>query len=145
MATALTNWGPFADMADLRRRFDRLFEETGDESGAWLPSVDLIRSEQGLTLKADLPGLKPDEVSIEVDDGILSVSGEHSEETKSEQERFMRRERRTGAFRRSMALPEGIDADQIEAAFRDGVLEVTIPLPEKEEARGPVKITPKAE
>lgn len=143
MATALTSWGPFSDVAELRRRFDRLFEEPGDDAGTWFPSVDLVRSDQDLTLKADLPGLTSDEVQIEVDDGILTVSGEHTEELKSEKEHYMRRERRSGAFRRSMALPEGVEADQIEAEFHEGVLEVKIPLPEKGGERGPVKITPK--
>jgi len=145
MATTLTTWRPFSELAELRQRFDRLFEETENGGRAWAPSIDLVRSEGELVLKVDLPGITSEDVEIEVSDGVLTVSGEHSEEHGAEGERYMRRERRTGSFKRSMALPEGIDADQIEATCRDGLLEVRIPLPEVEgEAGEKVTIKPKA-
>jgi HSP20 family protein len=145
MATTLTTWRPFSELGELRRRFDHLFEEMESGGRGWSPAVDLIRGEGHLTLKADVPGLTPDEVELKVEDGVLTVSGEHSEEHEEKQERYVRRERRRGSFSRSMTLPEGVEPEQIEAACKDGVLEVQIPLPAAEEkAKEPVRITPKA-
>jgi HSP20 family protein len=145
MAKTLGTWNPFTDLADLRRRFDRFLEEMESGERAWSPSVDLIRGEDSLTLKADLPGITPEEVEIEVADGVLTVTGEHTEEHEEKEERYVRRERRSGSFHRSMALPEGVEPDQIEATCKDGVLEVKIPLPAEEKAKGTVKITPKVD
>lgn len=88
--------------------------------------------------------IKPEEVKITVEDDVLTVSGEHTEETEEEGENYMRRERRRGSFSRSMSLPSGVKAEDIEVTTEDGVLEVTIPLPEAEQ-RKPVEITPNAE
>jgi HSP20 family protein len=107
--------------------------------------VDVIRGEDRLTVRADVPGMTPDEVEIKVEDGVLTVSGEHSEGHEEEKERYVRREHRSGSFSRSMTLPDGVDPEQIETTCKDGVLEVQIPLPAAEEkAKEPVKITPKA-
>jgi HSP20 family protein len=94
----------------------------------------VVKREGEMVLKTDLPGVKPDEINVEVEDGVLTVSGEHEERTEEERERYLRRERRYGSFSRSMALPEGVDADAIEANTTDGVLELRIPLPKPEEA-----------
>lgn len=91
---------------------------------------------------ADFGELRPDDVKITVEDDVLTVSGEHTEETEEEGESYMRRERRRGSFSRSMSLPSGVKAEDIEATTEDGVLEVTIPLPEAEQSK-PVEITPK--
>ena len=86
-------------------------------------------------------GIKPEEVKIEVEDDILTVSGQH-EDTKEEKDKnFLRRERRYGSFSRAMALPAGVDPKQIKATTRDGVVEVTVPLPKQPEKRK-VEITP---
>lgn len=147
MASSLTQWRPFSDLEELRNRFDRLFEEIGNgERRTWTPSLDLVREKDRLTLKVDLPGIKPEEVEIKVDDGLLTVSGEHTEETEERRGEYLRHERRSGSFKRSMSLPEGIDPKKIEATTKDGVLEVTIPVPEAEKkAEETVTIKPKAE
>jgi HSP20 family protein len=143
MPGALTRWEPFAELGDLRSRFDRLFEEIGDGGRGWTPAIDVVRDNGDLVVRADLPGIKPEEVTIEVEDDILTVSGQH-EETKEEKEKdFLRRERRYGSFSRSVALPRGVEPDKIKATTKDGVVEVTIPLP-KESKKGRVEITPKA-
>src|SRR5680860_1045734 len=108
MATELTEWRPFSDFAELRHRLDQAFRDLSDGSRqGWTPSVDLIRRDDSLVLRADIPGIKPDEVKIEVEDNVLTVSGEHSEEKEDKKERYMRRERRYGFFSRSMVLPTG--------------------------------------
>jgi len=143
MPAALTRWEPFAELGELRGRFDRLFGELGDARGAWAPAIDVVRDNGDLVVRADVPGLKPDEVKIEVEDNILTVSGEH-EDTKEEKEAdYLRRERRYGSFSRSVALPPGVDPKQIKATTGNGVVEVKIPLP-KEPEKKRVEIKPRA-
>lgn len=144
MAKDVTVLRPFADFGELRHRVEEMFREMGAGSeGGWTPSLDVIRKNGTVVMRADLPGIKPDEVKITVEDDVLTVSGEHQETTEEEQDDYMRRERRYGSFSRSMSLPSGVKADEIEATTENGVLEVTIPLPEAEEKR-PVEIKPKS-
>jgi HSP20 family protein len=134
MPGTLTRWDPFTELGELRSRFDRLFDEWLDgHERAWTPAIDVVREDGHLVLRADLPGIKPEEVKLEVEDDILTVWGEHQEskEQKDKDKDYVRRERRYGSFRRSMALPTGVDATKITANTHDGVVEVTIPLPEK--------------
>ena len=100
-----------------------------------------VREDDHLVVRADLPGLKPEEVKIEVEDDILTVSGEHRESKVEKDKRYVRRERRYGSFSRSMTLPKGITAKDIKARTHNGVVEVTIPLP-KEVKKEAVTITP---
>ena len=142
MPGTLTRWDPFAELGELRSRFDRMFEDWLDgRERAWTPAIDVVREDGHLVVRADLPGIKPEEVKIEVEDDILTISGEHEERSEKKDKGYVRRERRYGSFSRSMALPAGVDAKKIEASTRDGVVEVTIPLPE-EASKGPVRITP---
>lgn len=149
MATkTMARWRPFAEFADLRSRLDRLFEDVGLERAnggirAWSPEVDLIKKDGQLVLRVDCPGIEPEEIKAEVEDDILTVSGEHEETQEEEKENYMRRERRFGAFSRSIPLPAGADAEKVDATCQDGVLEVTVPLP-KEAEKSRVEITPKA-
>jgi HSP20 family protein len=144
MTTGLARWDPFAELADLRTRFDRVFTEVADRrEHAWTPAIDLVRDNGNLVLRADIPGITPDEVKIEIENDVLTVSGEHEERKEEKDKGYVRRERRFGSFSRSLALPSGVEAKNIKAETRDGVLEVTIPLPE-ESHKETVKITPTA-
>jgi HSP20 family protein len=138
MATTLTRWRPFAELELLRSRMDRLFD---DAMGAWTPAIDVQRDDDKLIVRADVPGIKPDEITVEVDEGLLTLSGEHEETEEEKGTDFVRRERRYGSFRRAIALPRNVDADAITAVTQDGVLEVTVPLPSEEQA-APKVITP---
>lgn len=134
MPGRLIRWEPFAEMNELRGRVDRMFGElTGSQEGAWAPAIDVVRQEGNLVLRADIPGIKPDEVKIEVENQILTVSGEHDETSEEKEKDYLRRERRYGSFSRSLALPAGVDPQAIVAKTRDGVVEVTIPLPKEPE------------
>jgi HSP20 family protein len=145
MATAMARWRPFAEMEDLRKRLDRVFEDVGNgRAREWSLAIDLIDRGDHYVLRADVPGLKPDEVKIEVEDDVLTVSAEHEEREEEKKDNFVRRERHYGAFSRSVTLPKGVSADQVDASCHDGVLEVSIPKP-KEEERKAVTITPKAD
>ena len=105
-------------------------------------AIHVMRRDDALVVRADLPGLTPAAVSIEVEDGVLIVPGEHQEDrSDSDGGRCVRRERRFGAFSRSIAVPSGVDAQAIKARTRDGVVEVIVPLPSGA-ATQKVEITP---
>ena len=143
MAGTLTRWDPFAELSELRTRFDRMFDQFDGRERVWTPAIDVVRDDGNLVIHAELPGIKPEEVKIEVEDDILTVSGEHEERKDEKEKSYVRRERRYGSFSRSMALPPGVDAKKIKAKTHDGVVEVTVPLP-KEAKKETVKITPSA-
>lgn len=141
MPNDLTEWRP---MGDLRHRIDQLFRDLGAGdviTRGWSPSVDIVRDDEAIVLRADVPGIEPDEVKISVGDGVLTVSGEHEEKTEEKKEHYVRRERHYGSFSRSMPLPSGVEPEDIKATTDKGVLEVTIPLPEAEKKQ-PVEIKP---
>ena len=143
MPATLTRWEPFAELGELRSRLDRMFGELGSREGAWTPAIDVERDNGNLVVRADAPGIKPEEVKIEVEDDILTISGSH-EETKEEKDKdYLRRERRYGSFSRSLALPAGVEAKKIKAKTHDGVVEVTIPLPKAPETKK-IEIKPTA-
>jgi HSP20 family protein len=145
MATALTRRRPFEDFAELHTRLDRLFEDlvASGKRGEWTPAIDVIRDKGKLVVRVDMPGIKAEEIKIEVEDDILTVSGEHEESREEKDEKFVRRERRYGSFLRSIALPAGVDSDKVAATVNDGVLEVTVPLSQETKKKA-VEIKPKA-
>jgi len=146
MPRALARWDPSAEFSELRTRLDRMLDSwpwlEGRES-AWAPAIDVVRENDSLIVRADAPGVKPEDVKIEVEDDILTISGKHEEHTEEQHERYVRHERRCGSFSRSIALPTGVDASQIKATTHDGVVEVTVPLP-KEAKKEAITITPTA-
>src|SRR5688572_29542889 len=123
---------PFSREID--RVFDAFFGQT-DQARRWVPPVDLVEADDHFVLKADLPGLAEGDVSIEVQDGTLTISGERKAEHEARERGWYRIERSFGSFSRSLTLPEGVDADGISAQFDRGVLEVTIPKPEERKPR----------
>jgi HSP20 family protein len=123
---------PFS--TELNRIFNSLWE-TPAGSQRWVPAMDLVETEEHYLLKADLPGMKQDEVAIEFNDGTLTISGSRNAEYERKEKGFFRLERSFGKFSRSLTLPDGIDPDKIHAEFHDGVLEVTIPKPEQRKPR----------
>lgn len=151
MATTLKPYSPFAELGELRDRLDRVFGDlfqdlTDKDRRTWRLSVDVIEEDDRYKVLADLPGFKPDDVKIEVEDDVLSISGEHQESEEQKEQDYVRRERRYGSFSRSLALPPGVSADDIEATFENGVLEVSIPKPKAEEKPAKkVEIKAKAE
>src|SRR5829696_4484225 len=106
--------------------------KSGRQQGAateWAPAVDALTKDSDLVIQAELPGVKPEDVDISLHDNVLSISGERRVEQEEEEEErggYHIRERRYGSFRRSLALPEGIDESKISARYEDGVLEVRV-------------------
>ena len=133
----LVRWEPTRELGALQREMDRLFGSVFSVPTAaagrrrWIPAVDLVESAGEYVLRADLPGLGSDDVKIEVDGNVLTVSGERTAASEQDGDGFRRIERATGSFSRSVTLPAGTDASAITARFGDGVLEVHIPRPEQ--------------
>jgi HSP20 family protein len=119
----------------MNRLFQAFFEGDNGSPRHWAPAMDLMEVEDQLVLRADLPGLSEDDVNIEVRDNILTVSGERKSEHQDKRNGYYRVERSFGRFGRSLTLPEGVDADRIDASFDKGVLEVRIPKPEARKPR----------
>jgi HSP20 family protein len=127
---ALVRWEPVT----MNRLFNNLFDTpTGGVAAnrRWIPAMDLAENADAYVLRADLPGLTPDDVKIEFENRVLTISGERKDEQRSEDNGWVRVERSFGSFRRSLTVPAGVDPDAITAAFDNGVLTVTVPKPEQ--------------
>jgi len=139
---AIIRWEPFREMSTLQGRMDRLFDQVwGGRQESWLPAVDVFDTKESVVLKAEIAGMDPDDIQIEVEDNVLTIKGERKFEEQVDEERYYRVERRFGSFQRSLALPQGVKADDIVAAYEDGILTVTVPKVEEEK---PKKIEVKA-
>jgi HSP20 family protein len=138
---AIVRWEPLREISSLQTEMNRLFNTVFDApqqggNGAnqvrrWVPAMDLVETDAHFVLRADLPGLTEEDVAIEVEDSVLTLSGERKAEHEEKGEGFHRVERSFGSFSRSLSLPDGVDADKIEAKFDSGVLEVRVPKPEE--------------
>jgi HSP20 family protein len=104
------------------------------ETATWFPEIDVFEKDNRLMTKIDLPGVKKENVKVEVTDGYLTISGERKTETEEKKENFYRCEREYGTFYREVPLPEGVRFEDVKATFTDGVLEVSVPMPAKVEA-----------
>ena len=141
---ALVRWEPVRELTSLQSEMNRLFNTFFDSpttgSGGngvrrWIPAMDLVETDDHFVLKADLPGLNEGDVNIEVEDNVLTVSGERKSEHEDKREGHYRVERSFGSFRRTLTLPEGVDPEAVSATFDKGVLEVRIPKPEQRKPR----------
>jgi HSP20 family protein len=134
MAT-LVRWEPFRELASLQNELSRfmngLQEGDGRASQAWVPTLDVWETESELVFAFDLPGIPEEKISVELDDGALTVTAERERTEQVEQERFYRFERRFGTFTRTVGLPQGIAEDAVSASYKEGVLEVHVRKPEQ--------------
>jgi HSP20 family protein len=135
---------PFALMRQMTSELDRMFDEPTwpsfrtrpiPEAVAWYPEIDVFEKDNRLVTKIDLPGMKKEDVKVEVTDGQLAISGERKREAEEKGEEFYRCEREYGSFYRAVPLPEGGKIEDVKATFSDGVLEVSVPLPARPEAK----------
>src|SRR5512138_146764 len=136
---AIVRFSPVNDLIQLQDRMNRILGNllpSGGKnediySGAWIPAVDIYETKNELVLKADIPEMDGKDVSIKVEDNVLTLGGERKMSNEVKEESYHRIERAYGSFSRSFTLPQTVDRDQIKAAYKDGVLKVT--LPKKEE------------
>jgi len=135
---------PFSLMRRFGEGMEQLLAEFGgagmrsrgmNEMAAWTPQIEMFERDGQLVIRADLPGLKKDDVRVELRDDAVVIRGERQEERREEREGFYRTERSYGVFYREIPLPAGVDTDRATANFRDGVLEIAMPV-EQGEARG---------
>jgi HSP20 family protein len=138
----IVRWEPFRELSSLQTEMNRLFNAAFDTPGPgnggarrWAPAMDLLETDDHFVLRADLPGMTESDVEIELEDNVLTVSGERKAEHEEKGEGFHRVERSFGRFSRSLTLPKGIDADAVTAGFENGVLEVRVPKPEQRKPR----------
>ena len=141
---ALVRWEPVRELNSLQTEMNRLFSTFFDtpapagNGGAlrrWIPAMDLVETEDHFVVRADLPGLDEADIKIELEDNVLTISGERRSEHEEGKEGFYRVERAFGRFARTLTLPEGVDPDSVNANFEKGVLEVRIPKPEQRKPR----------
>ncbi len=136
---AIVRFDPFRELSGLQNEVNRMLSRFSGESSvqreSWMPSVDVIETDGAIKLKADLAGMDPEDIKLEVQDNVLTVSGERKFEEEVKDDKYYRIERRYGSFSRSLALPQGVDADKIEASYENGVLEVTVPKVEVPKAK----------
>jgi HSP20 family protein len=131
---ALSPFRGFYDMqSEMNRVFDEMFgslgrsgRQQGDQLSQWAPALDVLQEDGDIVVRAELPGVKQEDVDITFHNGVLTISGERKAEEEREGSGYYVRERRYGSFRRSMTLPQGTDEGKISARFEDGVLEVRV-------------------
>jgi len=146
---AIERWHPFTELISLRQAMDRLFEDSFVRPSRFIsafgeaaaPALDVYQTPNEVVVKAAVPGLKPEDVSIDITGETLTIKGETKAEQEIKKEDYLYQERRYGAFYRSVVLPSGLKPDKAEATMEDGVLTLTIP---KAEEVKPKKISVKA-
>ena len=130
---AIVRWDPFGEALRMQRDMNRIFSRLGAaEVGAegpvaWMPKIDVKRSGDDVVVRAELPGIDPADVDVEVTDGVLTIRGERRQEEKQEGEDWLVCESCYGSFERSLTIPESVDASAITAEYKDGILVVTVP------------------
>jgi HSP20 family protein len=146
----LIRWEPIRELAAMQNEMSRwmngLLEGDGRTTQSWVPAVDVWETEQDLVYAFDLPGIQEDKISVEFEDGALTVTAEREREEKVENDRFYRYERRYGTFSRSLGLPQGVSEQDVTADYRNGVLEAATPArlmgaqngPSRNGLRGPL-------
>jgi len=148
---AIVRWDPFRELTALQSEVNRLFSRVGSgdvaERQSWTPSIDVIETDDSIKLKAELAGMDPKDINIEVQDNVLTVSGERRFQEEVKEDKYYRIERRYGSFSRSIALPQGVRTDSIQANYENGVLDVVVPKAEETKPKRievAVKAEPKA-
>jgi len=135
---SLVRYEPWGLLGQLSKELDRGFRSTESSDVAtsdWTPAVDIKENNDGFVIVADIPGVDPKDIEVHMENGVLAIKGERESEKKEEKEGYKRVERSYGSFYRRFSMPETADASKINAKSKNGVLEITIPKQEKEQAR----------
>jgi HSP20 family protein len=140
---AIVRFDPFRDLASMQDRINRIFGEAyvGNDEGVlnrgdWRPPVDIYENDKHeIVLRAELPGLKREDLDIRVENNTLTLRGERKHDTEVKQESYHRVERTYGVFSRSFSLPTTVNTEQVKATFADGVLTITLPMRDEAKPR----------
>jgi HSP20 family protein len=139
---ALIRRDPWMTIPTLQHSINRLFDDMlpeteREETGLfnWQPSVDTLERDNAIEIRAELPGIKKDDISIDVRNNVLTLSGERSHDEDVNEGDFYRRERFYGRFQRAITLPDNVDTDNIDAAYEEGVLKITVPKTEESQRK----------
>lgn len=135
---AVLRWDPWGELAALQRDLGQLMTRATGEGTATrslVPPMDAYSTEEGMVVRIDLPGMRPDQVDVSVQDGMLTIRGERKRDESVPDDAWLRRERPVGTFERSFSLPEGTDPDRISADYQNGMLELRIPHPKERQPR----------
>ncbi|HLI60929.1 MAG TPA: Hsp20/alpha crystallin family protein [Solirubrobacteraceae bacterium] len=141
---ALIRWEPVTELNTIQNEMNRLFNTFFDQPGSsgtaqsssrrWIPAMDLVETADHYLVRADLPGVPEEDVTVQMEDNVLTIAGQRTVEHE-QKEGYYRLERAFGSFSRSLTLPDGVNPDQVTAHFNRGVLEITIPKPEQKKPR----------
>lgn len=140
----LVKWDPFKELEDVSNRLNRIFRrplartESGNEMLAmaeWAPSADVTETDTAYLIKAEIPGVKKEDVKVTVQNGMLTMQGERKMEKEEKGKKFHRIERSYGCFSRSFQVPEDADENSVKAEFKDGMLNITLPKSEKAKSK----------
>jgi HSP20 family protein len=140
----IVKYDPWKRLSEMENRMNRFFNAplfTDNPTrgtlctGSWSPRVDLLEEDGRFVIHADLPGVRNEDVSIDVEDGVLTLKGERKPGGEVKEESYYRQERSYGCFARKFSVPSSVDTDAISAAFKDGVLRIEIPKPEEAKAK----------
>lgn len=132
----LIKWNPMRDMFSLRHRlfddffFPRTIDDEGMMSWSWNPVVDIYDNDDAIVIKAELPGVSKKDITVDVNDRVLTLKGERSANNEVKEDHYYRRESSYGKFERTFTLPADVDPDQIKADYKDGILKIEVPKPE---------------
>lgn len=141
MAKQLVRWDPFREIASLRDDMERLFDSMVGRypserlEPTWSPALDIEETESSVIVRAELPGMKKDDIKVSVTGDQLTISGERRHEAEEKGKTFHRIERAFGKFQRSLILPADIQTDKVKASYKDGILELNMPKSEKAKSR----------
>jgi len=142
----LVRWDPFQQLVAMSNRLNRTINDpytprTEDSFGAWAPPVDIFEKDDHLVIRAEIPGVRKEDMDVGIENGVLTLHGERKQETEVKEETAYRMERVYGTFTRSFTLPTTVDSARVRATYKDGVLEVTVP---KAESAKPKRVEIKA-
>ena len=140
----MVRWNPAKEMLGLRSQMDRMLSDffgpsrRGDNGTSlwdWSPTVDVYDQDDRIVIKAELPGMEKKDISVDLNDRVLTLKGERSADNEVKEDKFYRRERFYGKFERSFTLPAAVEADKINADYKDGILKIEVPKPESQKPK----------
>ncbi len=141
----MQRWNPFQDLRQMQDTMDRMWRRFGDapdvpaesrpEIEAWAVPLDVVRQGDDTVIRASMPGVKPEDIQVSIEDNVLTIKGSTAEEHLGGEGAFLMRERRSGSFHRALRLPDAVDPDKVEPRYSHGVLTITVPKADAKRAR----------